>query len=105
MADGSQLPEIFDFDGLPVRLFPAERAARFPQLPQAERRATPAIVRRLYKAAAIYAAEDAACLICGAAAPVEGRVLVAVETDGGHELGVVCADCARLGELDARTQS
>ena len=105
MADAARLPEVFDVEGLAVRCFPAERATGFPRLPQAERRATPAIVRRLYKAAAIYATEDADCLICGAAAPVEGRILVAVETDGGHELGVVCADCARLGELDARTQS
>jgi len=101
MADGSPLPEIFDFDGLPVRLFPAERAARFPQLPQAERRATPAVVRRLYKAAAETATEDADCLICGAAAPVKGRVMIAVERDRGHELGAVCAACARLGKLDA----
>jgi hypothetical protein len=100
MADDFQLPEVFDVDGLAVRLFPPARAIGFPRLPQAERRATPAVVRRLYKAAANYAAEGASCLICEARALVSGRVMIAVETDGGHELGVVCAACARLGKLD-----
>jgi hypothetical protein len=101
MADDFQLPEVFDVDGLAVRLFPAARAIGFPRLPQAERRATPAVIRRLYKLAADTAAHDAECLICEAPAPVEGRVMIAVERDGGHELGAVCAACARLGKLDA----
>jgi hypothetical protein len=101
MADGARLPEVFQFKDLVVRLFLAERAAGFARLPQSERRATPAIVRRLYKAAADAAAQDADCLICEAPAPVSSRVMIAVEKDGGHELGEVCAACARLGKLDA----
>ena len=104
----AELPEIFDFKAssghLVVRCFPAEYATEFPRLPQSERRATPAVIRRLFATAAQRAVDDH-CLFCEATTPVEGRIMIAVERDGGHELGVVCADCARLGELDARTQS
>ena len=91
------LPEIFDFKGLVVRVFPAESAKEFPRLPQSERRATPAIVRRLFSTAAKYAGEAADCLFCEAAAPVEGRVLIAVATDGNHDVGCICRDCASWG--------
>jgi hypothetical protein len=100
-VDAARLPEVFDVEGLVVRSFPADCASEFPRLPQSERRATPAIVRRLYKAAAKHAEDN--CLICGEPALVPGRVLIAVETDGGHELGCICAACARLGGLDAQT--
>lgn len=99
--EAARLPEVFRFKNFTVRGFPAECATGFPRLPQSERRAIPAVVRRLYKAAANYAAEGAGCLICEAPALVSGRVMIAVETDGGHELGVVCTACARLGKLDA----
>jgi hypothetical protein len=104
MANGARLPEVFDVDGLAVRSFPAERAVQFPQLPQAERRAIPAIVRRLYRAAADAAAQDAECLICAAAAPVEGRILIAVEKDGDQNIGCICSRCAAwgLGDVTAK---
>ena len=109
MDGDARLPEVFSIKAsggpLIVRSFPAARAMEFPHLSQAERRAIPAIVRRLFKTSARYAGEDADCLICEAPAPLEGRILVALEKDGGHELGVVCEDCARLGALDARAQS
>jgi hypothetical protein len=89
--DAARLPEVFDFEGLTVRCFPAERAAEFSRLPQPERRATPAIVRRLFSTASRYAVEEATCLICEAPAPIEGRVLIAVETD----IGCICSACAR----------
>jgi hypothetical protein len=95
----ARLPEVFDFEGLVVRCFPGAYATEFPQLPQSERRATPAVVRRLYKAAATHAAKDAECLICGGRAPIEGRVLIAAETD----VGCICAAC--VWPDDARTAS
>src|ERR1700733_8549683 len=98
--DAARLPEVFDFDGLVVRCFPAARASEFQRLPQSERRTIPAIVRRLFSAAAKYAENN--CFVCEAAATPEGRVMIAVKKDGCDELGVVCADCARLGGLDAR---
>jgi hypothetical protein len=97
VADGVRLPEVFDFNDLAIRLFPAELAAGFPCLPQAERRATPAVVRRLYKAAADTIQQNADCLICEAPAPVKGRVLIAIETDGSQDIGCVCAACAAWG--------
>ena len=51
--DAARLPEVFDFEGLTVRCFPAERATE--QLSQSERRSIPAIVRRLFSQAAGYA--------------------------------------------------
>jgi hypothetical protein len=89
-VDATRLPEVFDFDGRVVRCFPAEYATGFSYLPQAERRSTPAIIRRLFSSAARYALENADCLICGAPAPREGRVLIAV----GHDIGCICAACA-----------
>jgi hypothetical protein len=96
-VNAARLPEVFDFEGLVVRCFPAKCATEFAHLPQAERRATPAIVRRLFSTAARYAVEDTACLICGAPAPITDRVLIAVETDGNHDIGCVCAACATWG--------
>ena len=95
--DAARLPEVFDFEGLVVRCFPAECATEFSHLPQSERRATPAVVRRLFSTAAKHAKEDADCLICGVAAPIRGRVLIAVETDGNNDIGCVCAACATRG--------
>ena len=69
MPDVTLLPGVVDFKGTTIRWFPAEYATEFPRLPQAERRATPAIVRRLFSTAAKYAGEASDCLICGAAAP------------------------------------
>jgi hypothetical protein len=89
----ARLPEVFDFESLIVRCFPGAYATEFPQLPQSERRATPAVVRRLYKAAATHAAKDAECLICGERAPIEG-LMIAVEMADGHDFGCVCPDCA-----------
>jgi hypothetical protein len=91
VADG--LPEVFDFNGLSVRCFPATRAAGFPYLPQAARRAIPAIVRRLYRTAADIATQDAECLICETLAPIQGKFLIAV----GQDIGCVCAACAAWG--------
>ena len=98
--DAARLPEIFDFEGLVVRCFPAECATEFPHLPQSERRATPAVVRRLFSAAAKYTAENSTseCLICGAPAPLAGRIIIAVEMSRGgkQNLGYICADCGVL---------
>jgi hypothetical protein len=94
--DAARLPEIFNFSGRAVRCFPASTAAGFSHLPQSERRATPAIVRRLFSTAARYAVDEADCLICGASAPLRGRVLIAVEVDGNHDIGCVCSNCASL---------
>jgi hypothetical protein len=93
--DAAHLPEVFDFEGLTVRCFPSSSASEFPYLPQSERRAIPAVVRRLFSAVAKHAKEDKDCLICGVAAPVRGRVLIAVETDGHHDIGCICAACWR----------
>ena len=41
------------------------------------------------------------CLICEAPAPIEGRALIAVETDGNHDIGCICAACATWGLGDA----
>jgi hypothetical protein len=90
------LPEIFDVDGLLVRVFPITYATGFSYLPQPEKRATPAVVRRVYAAASKYAAVESTpeCLICGAPAPLEGRALIAVETAGGEQdLGCICGVC------------
>ena len=92
----ARLPEVFAFKDRVVRCFPAESATEFPRLPQAVRRATPAVIRRLFSAAAKYVGDDD-CLICGGAAPIEGRVLVAVETDGNQDIGCVCPACASWG--------
>jgi hypothetical protein len=92
--DAARLPEVFDVDGLTVRCFPAEHATEFLHQPHAERRAIPAIVRRVYAAAAKHAKEDAECLICGAPAPAEGGgSFIAVETDGNQDLGCICGGC------------
>jgi hypothetical protein len=95
------LPELVDIetpDGhLVVRWFPSAAALEFPRLPQAARRSIPSVVRRLFKAAAEQAGEASDCLICGAAAPAKGRVLIAVETDGNYAIGCVCSDCAAWG--------
>jgi hypothetical protein len=95
--DAVRLPEVFDFDGLTVRAFPGAYATEFPHLPPSARRSIPAIVRRVYAAAAKHADED--CLICGERAPTNGRMLIAVETADGHDIGCVCAACA--GEASA----
>jgi hypothetical protein len=92
-VDAARLPEIFDFEGLVVRCFPAESATEFSRLPQSERRATPAVVRRLFATAARYATEEVSCSVCGAIAPLRGRVLIAVEVDGNQNIGCVCAAC------------
>jgi hypothetical protein len=97
----ARLPEVFNFEGLTVRCFPAARAVEFLHLPHAERRATPAIVRRLLSTAARYA-KEADCLICGAPAPIKGRVLIAVETDGNQDIGCVCGMCVGLSAPIAR---
>jgi hypothetical protein len=97
--DAARLPEVFDFDDLTVRAFPGAYATEFSSLPQSKRRATPAIVRRLFSSAAKHAKEDANCLICSASVPLEGRMLIAVETAAGHDIGCVCAACA--GEASA----
>ena len=97
--DAARLPEVFDFEGLVVRCFPSSSASAFPYLSQSEKRAIPAVVRRLYAAAIEHAKEDADCLICGASAPREGRMLIAVSTADGHDIGCVCAACA--GEASA----
>jgi hypothetical protein len=96
-VDAARLPEVFDFEGLVVRCFPSSSASAFPYLSQSEKRAIPAVVRRLYAAATEHAKEDAEfCLICGAPAPpLEGRILIAVETDGNHDIGCICAACWR----------
>jgi hypothetical protein len=101
--DAARLPEVFNVDGLTVRCFPAEHATEFLHLPHAERRAIPAIVRRVYAAAAKHAKEDADCLICGAAAPTEGGgSFIAVETDGNQDIGCVCGVCVGLSAPIAR---
>jgi hypothetical protein len=101
-VDAARLPEVFDFEGLVVRCFPSSSASAFPYLSQSEKRAIPAVVRRLYAAATEHAKEDAEfCLICGVAAPIKGRVLIAVETDGNHDIGCICAACATWGLGDA----
>jgi hypothetical protein len=101
--DAARLPEVFDFEGLTVRCFSAARATEFLHLPHAERRAIPAIVRRVYAAAAKHAKEDADCLICGAPAPAEGGgSFIAVETDGNQDLGCVCSGCFGLSAPIAR---
>jgi hypothetical protein len=91
-----RLPEIIECDGLVVRCFPASSASEFPQLPHSGKQATPAIIRRLFSAAAKHAGEDADCLVCETAAPVEGRFIIAVDQYG---FGVICSNCARLGGL------
>ena len=93
---GRPIAGSFRFQRSRHSLFPAALAAGFPYLPQAERRATPAVVRRLYTAAAD-TQEDADCLICEAPAPVKGRVLIAIETDGSQDIGCVCAACSAWG--------
>jgi hypothetical protein len=103
MAANAQLPEVFELEDCIVRLFPADRAAGFARLSQARRREIQSIIRRVYREAVDVAAQATDCLICGEPAPIEGRVLIAVERNGDHELGVICTDCARLGGLDART--
>ena len=69
--DADRLPEVFDFEGLTVRYFPAERATE--QLSQSERRSIPAIIRRLFSTASRYAVEETNCLICEAPAPITGQ--------------------------------
>jgi hypothetical protein len=98
----ARLPEIIECDGLRVRCFPAQCATAFPRLPQSERRSTPAIIRRLFSQAAGYATEEATCSVCGASAPLEGRILIAVETDRNHDIGCVCAACATWGLGDPK---
>ena len=97
----TRLPEIFSFKTssgpLVVRCFSAARALEFPRLPQSQRRAVPAVVRRLFKTSARYAGEDADCLICDEAAPIEGRILVALEMAGSHDIGCICGACATWG--------
>lgn len=96
----TRLPEIFNLEGgLTVRAFPGAVAMEFRRLPPAERRSTPAIVRRLFAAAAKHAYEEATCSVCGEHAPTEGRVLIAVETATNHDIGCICADCS--GEFQA----
>ena len=97
--DATRLPEIIECDGRTVRAFPGAYATEFSYLPQSKRRAIPAVVRRLFSTAAKHAKEDVDCLICGASAPREGRILIAVETNGNHDIGCVCAACA--GEASA----
>lgn len=95
------LPELVDIETpsgpLVARWFSASAVMGFPRLPQSERKRIPAIIRRLYKTAATHAVEETECLICGEPAPVEGRNLLAVEMDGGHDLGCICAACAASG--------
>ena len=55
VMDAARLPEVFDFEGLTVRYFPARRAME--QLSQSEWRSIPAIVRRLFSTASRYAVE------------------------------------------------
>ena len=98
--DPDRLPEVFDFEGLTVRYFPAERATE--QLSQSERRSIPAIIRRLFSTASRYAVEDTNCLICDAPAPITGRALIAVETDGKQDIGCVCGGCVGLSAPIAR---
>ena len=98
--DAARLPEVFDFEGLTVRYFPAERATE--QLSQSERRSIPAIVRRLFSTASRYAVEETNCLICEAPAPINGRALIAVETDGNQDIGCVCGVCVGLSAPIAR---
>jgi hypothetical protein len=93
-TDAPHLPEVFDFEGLTVRAFPGAYATEFSYLSQSKRRAVPAVIRRLFSTAAKHAKEDADCLICGAPAPREGRILIAVEMADGHDFGCVCPDCA-----------
>src|ERR1700733_9377690 len=105
MAAASRLPEIVEFDGLRVRVFPVAYATEFAHLPQSERRSIPAIVRRLLKGAAEHASGEATCSVCGAPAPLEGRLLVAVEIAGDSEqnLGCICGVCFGLTvPVDAR---
>ena len=90
-----RLPEVERFKDLVIRSFPAEYATGFPHLPQAERRRTPAIVRRLYATAVKH--DDERCLICETVAPTEGRLMIAVETSGNQDIGCVCSACASLG--------
>ena len=92
MGAAAQLPEVLEVEGRIVRVFPFTYAKGFPRLPQSERRATPAIVRRVYAAAAKHADED--CLICGERAPLGERTMVAVEMAGGHDIGCICTDCS-----------
>jgi hypothetical protein len=92
--DAALLPEIHNFKDLVVWVFPAETVTGFPHRPQSELRAIPAVVRRLFETPAEQAsASGASCLICGGLAPVEGRILVAVE----GEIGCICAACAAGG--------
>ncbi|MBV9908345.1 MAG: hypothetical protein JOY52_12385, partial [Hyphomicrobiales bacterium] len=67
--------------------------AEFERLPS---RRIPSVLRKLYRAAAPHVAADAACMICDKAlAPSDSRIIVAVEADGGHDMGCVCFDCAQ----------
>jgi len=101
MMTDAPLPEVVDLstaDGrLLVRWFPAEYVTAFKNVSKTQRRDTPAVVRRLYAAADERAEEDAVCLICNEPAPATSRIMVAVETDGGHEIGCVCTACATWG--------
>ena len=89
--DAARLPQVVKVEGLIVRSFPAERATA--RLSKSERRSLPAVIRRVYAAASRYVAEE--CLICEAPAPIEGRVLIAIETDGDQTIGCICGGCAR----------
>ena len=89
--DAARLPEVFNFEGLTVRYFPAGRATE--QLSQSERRSIPAIVRRLFSTASRYAVEETNCLICE---EPKGGALIAVETDGNQDIGCVCGVCVGL---------
>ena len=100
LMDAARLPEVFDVDGLSVRVFPP-RTRQSSHLPQSERRAIPAIVRRVYAAAAKYAGKTPECLICEASAPIEGRALIAVEAGGEQDIGCVCGVCAGLSAPSA----
>ena len=100
MPDVTRLPGVVDFKGTTIRWFP-----------QAERRATPAIVRRLFSTAAKYAGEASDCLICGAAAPGTGKPLRQARTAGkpsSGRRGPNRAETARslfFGEGACRTRS
>ena len=93
--DAARLPEIHDLgDGSIVRCFLVADAIAFRSRPAAERRATPAVIRRLFVAAAAKHAEEAAdCLVCGKSTSLAGRTLIAVETADGHDIGSLCQDC------------
>ena len=78
------------------------RRARDGATVQSERRSIPAIVRRLFSRASRYAVEETNCLICEAPAPIQGRALIAVETDGKQDIGCVCGGCVGLSAPIAR---